>query len=307
MTRTLRWAWPLLLILGLWPANAQDTPPPTPTPRPAPQITVPTDDGRATLELYFDTLPQGSTGVARLVGESVTNARLRFLGTLTDFYQADDGLYVVVPVGLDVTPRGYPLTVSVLFADGSRGGINAAVEIVNGGFVRQAFTLGGELAYLTSPEIERNEYARIDSLLANSSAQRLWSDTGFIMPMDTEITSAFGSFRTLNQYTQTRHTGWDFRAAPGTPIRASADGQVVYAAPLDIRGNYVMIDHGFGVFSGYAHFSEMYVTNGQSVTQGDIIGVSGNTGRSSGPHLHWEIAVNGEWIDAIAFTNKWLP
>jgi murein DD-endopeptidase MepM/ murein hydrolase activator NlpD len=135
----------------------------------------------------------------------------------------------------------------------------------------------------------------------------LWSNAGFIAPMDSEITSAFGSFRTLNQYTQTRHTGWDFRAPPGTPVRASADGEVAYAGPLDIRGNYVLLDHGFGVFSGYAHFSEMYVTVGQSVAQGEIIGVSGNTGRSNGPHLHWEISVNGEWIDSLQFTEMWLP
>ncbi|MEO0565636.1 MAG: M23 family metallopeptidase, partial [Chloroflexota bacterium] len=251
-------------------------------------------------------LPQGGTGVARIVGEDVESARKRFLGELTDFYRAEDGLYIIVPIGLDVTPRVY-MSVSVLYTDGMRGTIEAGTEVILGGFLRQAFTIGGELAFLTTPEIERNELARIQAVLASPSDERLWSDDGFITPMDSNITSAFGAFRTLNQYTQTRHTGWDFRAATGTPVRASAAGQVAYAGPLDIRGNYVMIDHGFGVFSGYAHFSELFVSMGQSVEQGDIIGLSGNTGRSNGPHLHWEIAVNGQWVDSVAFTEMWLP
>jgi murein DD-endopeptidase MepM/ murein hydrolase activator NlpD len=303
---------PIVLLLTLWWLSAgiivpaqEDTPTATPEPRPVPSFTA--TDGRATLELYFAQLPQGGTGVARLVGEGVESARLRFLSVITDFYATDDGAYVLIPVGLDVTPRPYPLAVSVLYTDGTRGTIDAGVEVVNGNFLRQAFTIDGRLAYLTTPEVERNEYARIESLLANSSPQRLWSAAGFALPMDSEITSAFGSYRTLNQVTQTRHTGWDFRAATGTPVRASAGGQVAYAGPLDIRGNYVLIDHGFGVFSGYAHFSQTYVTTGQTVNQGEIIGVSGNTGRSNGPHLHWEIAVNGEWIDSVAFTEMWLP
>ncbi len=296
---------PIMLLITLWWLTAGIITPAQDAPRPTPLTTA--TDGLASLELYFGALPQGGTGVARLVGEGVTGARLRFLSVLTDFYIAEDSAYVIIPVGLDVTPRVYPLTVSVLYANGSRGTIDAGVEVVNGNFLRQSFSVSGSRAYLTTPEVERNEYARLESLLTNSSPQRLWSPDGFALPMDTEITSAFGSFRTLNQVTQTRHTGWDFRAATGTPVRASARGQVVYAGPLDIRGNYVLIDHGFGVFSGYAHFSQTYVTNGQTVAHGEIIGVSGNTGRSNGPHLHWEIAVNGQWVDSLAFTEMWLP
>lgn len=301
----------LLFVVGMMPATAQDTPTayatitPTPIPRP-PSYTTATD-GRAVLELFFDSLPQGSAGVARISGEGVVGARMRFLGRVSEFYAMDDGYYVIVPVGLDVTPRGYPITVSVRYADDSRTTIDTSASVTIGGFVRQAFTLPPDLAYLTAPEVERIEYARIESITSETTPERLWDNGGFTLPMATEITSPFGAFRTLNSYTQTRHTGWDFRAAPGTPVMASAAGVIAYAGPMDIRGNYVMIDHGFGVFSGYAHFSQILVTEGQTVSAGQIIGVSGNTGRSSGPHLHWEIAVNGEWVDSIAFTSTWLP
>jgi murein DD-endopeptidase MepM/ murein hydrolase activator NlpD len=310
----------LLLIVGLGvlrsapSVTAQDIPTTTPfvvptqaapPVRPVPQIT--TTDERATLLLYFGSLSQGSVGVAHITGAGVTSARMRFLSRVTDFYAGDDGLYVLVPVGLNVTPREYALSASVQYADGTRSTLEVRVPVADGGFARQAFTVGGERAYLTSPEIERNEYARMDSIFAQSSLERLWDEQGFQLPLASEITSPFGSFRTLNQNTQTRHTGWDLRAVPGTPIQASAGGVVAFAGPLDIRGNHVIVDHGYGVFSGYSHLSQILVTRGQTVEFGQIIGASGNTGRSNGPHLHWEIAVNGEWIDSLAFTQMWLP
>ena len=306
----------LLLVLlvgvlcgGVIPATAQQTPTPVPTatpiPRPVPNRTL-TDD-RSALLLYFGSLPQGGIGVVHITGEGVESARMRFLGRVMDFYPVEGELYALVPVGLDVTPRDYPLSVSLLYEDGSRTTIDASVTVEIGGFARQSFSVAADRAYLTAPEIERNEYARLDSIFAESSEQRLWDERGFQTPMDSEITSPFGSFRTLNQNTQTRHTGWDFRAAVGTPVQATASGEVAYAGPLDIRGNTVVIDHGFGVFSAYAHFSEIHVAVGQSVEYGQIIGMSGNTGRSNGPHLHWEISVNGEWVDSLAFTQMWLP
>ena len=68
-----------------------------------------------------------------------------------------------------------------------------------------------------------------------------------------------------------------------------------------------MIDHGYGVYSGYAHFSQIHVTRGQTITAGQVLGMSGNTGRSSGAHLHWEMVVNGEWVDSLAFIEMWMP
>lgn len=299
------------VVLAPTPSRAQDAPTatpaasPTPIPRPAPAATQ--TDGRATLLLYFGGMPQGSTGVAHVTGSGIASARLRFLSQITDFYRAEDGLYVLVTAGLDVTPRAYPLSVSIQYEDGTSTTLDAQVTITLGGFVRQAFSVPPERAYLTAPEIERNEYARLESIMRSPTPDRMWDDAGFRVPIASEITSPFGAFRTLNENTQTRHTGWDLRAAPGTPVQASAGGQVAFAGAMDIRGNFVMIDHGFGVFSGYAHLDQIHVTPGQSVGYGQIIGVSGNTGRSNGPHLHWEIAVNGEWVDSVAFTEMWLP
>jgi murein DD-endopeptidase MepM/ murein hydrolase activator NlpD len=122
------------------------------------------------------------------------------------------------------------------------------------------------------------------------------------------LTAQFGEFRTFNgTNVPARHTGWDLRAPVGTEVRTMGAGVVAYAGLLDIRGNHVVIDHGYGIYSGYSHLSQIHVTRGQTIYPNQIIGVSGNTGRSGGPHLHWEIAINGKWVDSADFLQMWLP
>ena len=82
---------------------------------------------------------------------------------------------------------------------------------------------------------------------------------------------------------------------------------MAFAGLMDIRGNYVVIDHGHGVYTGYAHFSQIHVTRGQTIAAGQVIGVTGDTGRSSGPHLHWEMNINGDWVDVANVSRMWLP
>ncbi|MCY4063104.1 MAG: M23 family metallopeptidase [Chloroflexi bacterium] len=106
--------------------------------------------------------------------------------------------------------------------------------------------------------------------------------------------------------------GWDQNAAEGTPIRAMAAGVVARAANIvsdlyGVYGRFVMIDHGYNVFTNYAHLSEALVEPGQRVEAGQIIALSGNTGRSSAPHLHWEVLAHGEWVDGLTLLDLWLP
>ena len=112
--------------------------------------------------------------------------------------------------------------------------------------------------------------------------------SGFIMPIEGRISGKFGGQRIMNKVPKNPHQGMDIAAKEGTPIKASADGEVVLAYPdLFYSGNVVVIDHGFGLQTIYAHMKDMKVKVGQKVSQGDIIGTVGMTGRATGPHLHW--------------------
>ena len=111
---------------------------------------------------------------------------------------------------------------------------------------------------------------------------------GFIMPVEGRISGKFGGQRILNNIPKSPHQGIDIAAKAGTPIKASSDGEVVLAYPdLFYSGNVVVIDHGFGLQTIYAHMQDMKVKRGDMVKQGDIIGTVGQTGRATGPHLHF--------------------
>ena len=112
--------------------------------------------------------------------------------------------------------------------------------------------------------------------------------TGFIMPVEGRISGKFGGQRIMNDVPKSPHQGMDIAAKEGTEIKASANGEVVLAYPdLFYSGNVVIIDHGYGLQTIYAHMKEMKVKLGQKVQQGDVIGTVGMTGRATGPHLHW--------------------
>ena len=122
------------------------------------------------------------------------------------------------------------------------------------------------------------------SLLA--SAPSIWPARGF-------VTSDFG--HRLDPYTAARvmHKGLDIAAQPGTSVVAPADGTVVFASTEGGYGNVLVIDHGYGIKTRYGHLQQILVKAGQKIHRGDKVALSGNTGRSTGPHVHYEVRVNG--------------
>ena len=116
-------------------------------------------------------------------------------------------------------------------------------------------------------------------------------------------TGVFGSQRLYNGQERSWHNGVDWAAAVGTPVRAPADGVVRLTRDTFMSGNLVMLDHGLGVSTVYAHLDRMDVRVGQRLQQGDVLGTVGTTGRSSGPHLHWGVFWGETPLDPLL----WLP
>jgi len=143
------------------------------------------------------------------------------------------------------------------------------------------------------------------ALKTEGFASRIDSDDfadGFVWPLETfRVSSRWGSQRVLNGTPARPHYGIDLAAPQGTPVVAPAAGRVVLARSLHLRGMSVVLDHGAGVVSGYHHLSALSVQEGQTVEAGQELGKVGATGLAGGPHLHWELVVNGVRVDPMAW------
>ena len=137
-----------------------------------------------------------------------------------------------------------------------------------------------------------------------SSLNSFQFDKPFKRPMESVVTSVYGTKRVYNKKKKGQHLGTDFRAAIGEKVPATNKGKVVFAGDLWYTGGTVIIDHGLDIFSVYGHLSKTLVEAGQIVERGQVIGLSGNTGRTSGPHLHWGVKVQGQYIDGFALIEE---
>lgn len=131
---------------------------------------------------------------------------------------------------------------------------------------------------------------------ATTDPNPLWSGP-FRRPADAETSGVFGTARIVNGVQKAQHKGLDFRASIGTPVHATNSGTVIVARPLYFEGNCVMLDHGQGLVTIYMHLSEFKVKEGEKVVAGQLIALSGGTGRSTGPHLHFAVRWHGEYLD----------
>ncbi len=150
--------------------------------------------------------------------------------------------------------------------------------------------------------IER-ELKEANAVYSSTTREPLF-DGAFKIPMNSFITSDFGRARVFNQSLASYHSGTDFRAAVGAPVIASNSGVVRIAKDRYYAGKSVVIDHGYGIYSQYYHLSEIKVRVGQRVKKGELIGLSGATGRVSGPHLHFGIFVAKNQVDPLDFISK---
>ena len=122
-------------------------------------------------------------------------------------------------------------------------------------------------------------------------------DSVFKLPLNSKVTSDYGKRRLYNKERKGQHLGIDFRAKVGKPIGASNKGRVVLAKDLFYTGNTVIVYHGLGIFTVYGHLSKINVRENQNINKGEILGLAGKTGRVTGPHLHWGVKVNGQWVN----------
>jgi murein DD-endopeptidase MepM/ murein hydrolase activator NlpD len=122
------------------------------------------------------------------------------------------------------------------------------------------------------------------------------------------VTAGYGDARSYNGGPiEIYHTGIDFSGGVGTPIYAPANGRVVYSDTITLRGTVLIIDHGHGVMSGFYHLSKILVPVGELVGAGQLVAEGGNTGLSTGPHLHWDLRVMNVTVNPLQWTQEIFP
>ena len=203
------------------------------------------------------------------------------------YLQSSGQRFGLLPISVKDRPGSFPLVLTR-----SDGGESQTLRVV----IRK--TLFPSQNVKLAPEIEGlrstpEEMALLKSFRETISETRSWQDP-FVAPVSGCMTSPFGVARLHNgKPTGEYHGGVDQRTPAGEPIRAVAAGTVTFAKEFNVLGNAIGIDHGQGLESMYLHMSRFVVTSGAPVQRGDILGYAGSTGRSTGPHLHWVLYVNG--------------
>ena len=271
---------------------------------------------------YTPAIVQGQTGAVlvtlikpppdvggRLEGGERSPPTGKYRGLKLSFYSLDetpDGhrYEALIPTGALASPGPRLLTIQV---DGQR--IRIVLPIQAGVYETQYIVLPPSKGGLLEPKKIRSELEILQEVWSKKSPDRLWQKQfRFPIAPGFQQTSPFGARRSYNHGpVRSYHAGVDWSAPGGTPIIAPADGIVVLAEDLVVRGGAVVIDHGQGVYSNFWHLSKILVEPGQEVKRGETIGLVGTTGLSTGAHLHWEIRVNGIAVDPMQWADVHFP
>jgi hypothetical protein len=207
--------------------------------------------------------------------------------------------YALAGVSLNTKPGRYTLHLA-----GKGAGMDADAAFDSGVLVGSArypsSTLKIAPGFVEPPKeqlarIEEDQAAKKQAFAA-TRPEPLWAGR-FLPPAPAEISGVFGTARVLNGVKKSQHTGLDFRVGTGTPVHATNNGMVILARPLYFEGNCVMVDHGQGLLTMYLHLSEIKVKEGDHVEAGQLLGLSGGTGRSTAPHLHFAVRWRGEYLN----------
>ncbi|MDL2307097.1 M23 family metallopeptidase [Desulfovibrio sp. OttesenSCG-928-C06] len=213
---------------------------------------------------------------------------------------AGTSLRCILPVPLNSKEKSLPLRVTEnLFGKTVYSG---TVAVTQRDYPVQELTVAPKYVNPDPETVKRAqaESKKNRSILTQVSPVQYW-ELPLRRPVKGIITSEYGFKRVFNGEPRSQHRAVDFRGAEGTPILASADGKVMLAEEQHYSGNFVIIDHGLGVFSMYAHLSKFEVKEGDFVKKGQLVGLVGKTGRVTGPHLHFGFSVLGESVTPEPF------
>ena len=284
--------------------SGQDTPAATAPPA---QSTDTNGGGAVNATVYVqpDTVPQGSAFLLAVDAPDAAAVSVAYGGVFLSLLREGDRFFTVLPVGARAEPGEALLVVAV-----SGGPERALLRVETSITVEavdwpvEAVALDDTTRRLLDPAIGEEDRALRSRIQQSKSPERLWRGF-FSLPVQGGITSTFGVGRSYNGAPPSEyHTGLDFSGAAGDPVAAPNAGVVAWTGETERCGLGIILNHGGGVFTSYWHLSAVDTVNDARVTRGQPIGRMGNSGLSTGPHLHWEVTVHGTALDPLPWLRE---
>jgi len=293
------------------------------TPRPvfvvaALLLTVPVPSPAAAIRWKVRWQPQRIVNGSPLLLRVQTSAKLKSLsatwlghGVYFSWDATHHDWYGLAGSSLETAPGVYTLHLSgELEASGGQDqpAFDQQIKVRHADYPNASVIVDRKFTEPNPAELEQIHQDKVTKQKAFSriTSAREWSGD-FRQPVVARISDVFGATRTFNGKVQSTHEGLDYAVPAGTPVAAINSGTVVLARPLFFEGNFVVIDHGQGLLTLYLHLSHIEVKEGEQVSGGQVIGLSGGTGRATGPHLHLAVRWQGIYVDPATLLSLNLP
>ncbi len=209
---------------------------------------------------------------------------------------------------LETKPGAYPIQLRAETVTGQTIAYQQKIRVQHQRYPRVMLNVPGRYTAPSPEDLREIEQDKeVKTLVFQTvSPEREWEGS-FARPVEAETSGVFGVQRVFNGSVQSTHQGLDFRVPTGTPVAAVNGGRVLLARLLFFEGNCVVIDHGQGLLTLYLHLSKIVVKDGDAVKTGQEIGLSGGTGRATGPHLHLAVRWQGTYLNPAVLLSLRLP
>jgi murein DD-endopeptidase MepM/ murein hydrolase activator NlpD len=216
--------------------------------------------------------------------------------------------YGIAGVSLETHPGVYMLELTGTTAKSGEITVSQSVRVQAARYPSIAVTVAKRFTQPSKEQLERiyQDKTVKQDVFQHTDTEREWSGR-FRPPVEVPVSDVFGTRRTFNGKVQSVHQGLDYAAPTGTPVGAVNAGTVLLAGPLYFEGNCVVLDHGQGLLTLYLHLSEIKVKQGDRIVRGQELGLSGGTGRATGPHLHLAVRWQGVYLNPATLLTLKLP
>jgi murein DD-endopeptidase MepM/ murein hydrolase activator NlpD len=266
-------------------------------------VAIPATAGSGSLRISWlpNTISAGSPCLFRVDGTNpIASIRGDWMGRQISFFPAGEhhAWYGLAGADVEAKPGSYRLSLEATLADGAVVRDEQTVVVESGKYKTEKLTVPDKFVQPDPETLRRIEAEKKikDAAFSHVIAQPEWSGK-FVPPIDTTVSEGFGTRRTFNGKLASVHRGLDYHAKPGSPVTAANSGEVVLARELFYEGSCVILDHGQQFYTLYMHLSHLEVSEGEKVEKGQQIGLSGATGRATGPHLHTAVRWQGAYLD----------